>query len=214
MTTDELKLILTIDKFKQLLPYNPFIQQWYAALTKLLPDYDINTPQRIAAFMAECAHESINFTAIKENLNYKADQLIKIWPSHFPTYEIAQQFDHKPEAIANRVYANRMGNGDEASGDGWKYIGRGVIQLTGKYEYQKFADSLSISLGDACTYLETFEGCVQSACFFWEQNELNTIADRGDIVAITKVINPALLGLAEREANYNRYIKELVPQQT
>jgi len=126
---------LTLEQLKQLLPKNPYIGQWHGALAQLLPDYGIDTPQRIAAFIAQCAHESGNFVFLKENLNYKAATLRKLFAKYFPTDELANEYANKPnkqEAIANRIYANRMGNGDEASGDGFRYCGRGLIQLTGK----------------------------------------------------------------------------------
>ena len=109
---------ITKEQLSQLIPKNPYIDQWYEALSVLLPDYEINTPNRIAAFIAQCAHESASFTALHENLNYRSETLSKVWPKKFPA-SVAQQYAHKPEAIANRAYASRMGNGDEASGDGW-----------------------------------------------------------------------------------------------
>ncbi len=123
--------ILTLDQLKQMVK-NPHIDHWYRALEALLDDYEINTPQRIAAFIAQCAHESGNFVFIKENLNYRAPSLRKTFAKYFPTDALAAQYANQPEKIANRVYANRMGNGDEASGDGYKYCGRGLIQLTGR----------------------------------------------------------------------------------
>ena len=114
---------LTLEQLKQLLPKNPYVSHWHHALSILLPDYEINTAQRIAAFIAQCSHESGGFTALKENLNYKAETLSRIWPKYFPP-EIAKAYvamPNKQEAIANRAYANRMGNGDEHSGDGWKF---------------------------------------------------------------------------------------------
>lgn len=181
---------------------NPYLEQWCDALNKILPDYDINTPQRVAAFIAQAAHESGNFTALHENLNYRAETLMKVFPKYFPTDALAQQYAHQPEMIANRVYANRMGNGDEASGDGFRYCGRGLIQLTGKSNYQAFADSVQMPLEDVPAYLQTFEGAVQSACWFWESNNLNQYADSGDILAMTKRINGGTIGLADRQAHY------------
>jgi putative chitinase len=128
--------------------------------------------------------------------------LMRTWPSHFPTMEIANQYAHNQEMIANRAYANRMGNGNEASGDGWKFCGRGLIQLTGRSNYQDFADSLSMNIDDVPAYLGTYEGAVQSACFFWENNNLNTLADSQDVKKITRVINGGELGLEDR---MNRY---------
>jgi len=196
---------LTLEQLKQLLPKNPYIAQWHHALEQLLPDYEINTPQRIAAFIAQCAHESGEFVFLKENLNYKAASLRKIFPKYFPTDEIANQYASKPnkaEAIANRVYANRMGNGDEQSGDGYRYCGRGLIQLTGKDNYTFFAGSLGISVEEAAEYLQTFEGAAQSACWFWETNNLNALADKGDIVTMTKRINGGTIGLEDRIKHY------------
>ena len=181
---------------------NPYLEQWCDALNKILPEYDINTPQRVAAFIAQAAHESGNFTALHENLNYRAETLMKVFPKYFPTDALAQQYAHNPEMIANRVYANRMGNGDEASGDGFRYCGRGLIQLTGKSNYQAFADSVQMPLEDVPAYLQTFEGAVQSACWFWETNNLNQYADSGDILTMTKRINGGTIGLADRQAHY------------
>ena len=196
---------LTLGQLKQLLPKNPYVEHWHAVLAQLLPDYEINTPQRIAAFVAQCAHESGGFMVLKENLNYKAPTLRKIFPKYFPTDELAAQYASKPnkqEAIANKVYANRMGNGDEASGDGFRYCGRGLIQLTGKQNYSWFAASLGISVEEASEYLQTFEGAAQSACWFWETNNLNALADAGDILTMTKRINGGTIGLEDRKAHY------------
>ncbi len=203
---------LTKEQLKQLLPRNPYIDNWYGALSQLLPDYGINTPQRIAAFIAQCAHESAEFTALKENLNYRAPTLRKLFSKYFPTDELANEYANKPnkqEAIANRIYANRMGNGDEASGDGFRYCGRGLIQLTGKENYSWFAASLGISVEEASEYLQTFEGAAQSACWFWETNNLNQWADKGDILTLTKRINGGTIGLADREKHYNHALHVL-----
>ena len=128
----------TKEKLAQIIPGNPNLDHWYESLCEILPDYDINTVQRVAAFLAQCAHESGGFRAIKENLNYKAESLCKVWPRLFPNIDIARQYAQQPEKIANRAYGGRMGNGPEESGDGWKFCGRGLIQLTGKQNYEKF----------------------------------------------------------------------------
>ena len=190
--------ILTRDQLKQMVK-NPYIDHWYAVLEQLLDDYDINTPLRVAHFIAQCAHESGNFVFIKENLNYKAASLQKTFGKYFPTDELAAQYANRPEQIANRVYANRMGNGSEASGDGYRYCGRGLIQLTGKDNYTFFAGSLGISVEDASEYLATFEGAAQSACWFWEQNNLNRFADANDVKGLTRAINGGQIGIIDRE---------------
>jgi len=195
-------MTLTQAQLKQIIPKNPYVDHWHRALSQLLPEYEINTPQRMAAFLAQCAHESGGFTAIKENLNYRAVTLRKIFPKYFPTDEMAQQFANKPEKIANKVYANRMGNGDEASGDGYRYSGRGLIQLTGKDNYFWFAASINLTPEAASEYMETFEGAAQSACWFWETNNLNQWADAGDILTLTKRINGGTIGLEDRKKHY------------
>jgi putative chitinase len=196
---------LTLDQLKHMVPGNPYIDHWHEALAQLLPDYEIDTPQRIAAFIAQCAHESGGFKAVKENLNYRAVTLRKLFNKYFPTDEIANLYAskvNKQEAIANRIYANRMGNGPEESGDGYRYCGRGLIQLTGKDNYTRFAESLEISVEEASEYLQTFEGAAQSACWFWESNNLNRFADAGDIKGLTKAINGGYIGLEDRIKHY------------
>jgi len=200
---------LTKEQLKQLLPKNPYIDQWHKALSQLLPDYEINTPQRIAAFIAQCAHESGGFIFLTENLNYKAESLVKVFPKYFKDLPTAKAYEKKPEKIANKIYANRMGNGDELSGDGWKYRGRGLIQLTGKTNYTWFASSLEISPEEAAEYTQTFEGAAQSACWFWETNKLNNEADKGDILTMTKKINGGTIGLEDRKKHYEHALHVL-----
>ena len=203
---------LTLAQLKQLLPRNPYVEHWHKALSQLLPDYEINTVQRIAAFVAQCSHESGGFTALKENLNYRWQTLRKLFPKYFPTDELAQEYANKPnkqEAIANRIYASRMGNGDEASGDGYRFCGRGLIQLTGKSNYTWFAASLGITVEEAVEYLQTFEGAAQSACWFWETNKLNEWADKGDILTLTKRINGGTIGLEDRIKHYEHALHVL-----
>jgi putative chitinase len=183
---------------------NHYLDHWCEALNKILPDYDINTPQRVAAFIAQAAHESGGFTALHENLNYRPETLRKVFPRYFPDDATAAQYAHNPEMIANKVYANRMGNGPEASGDGFRYCGRGLIQLTGHDNYQAFADSISIDVTQVPEYLQTFEGAVQSACWFWENNNLNQYADSGDILTMTKRINGGTIGLEDRTRHYQQ----------
>ena len=204
--------MLTLSQLKQLLPKNPYVEHWHHALSQLLPDYDINTPNRIAAFVAQCAHESGGFMVLKENLNYKAATLRKIFPKYFPNDQIAQEYASRPNkqvAIASKVYANRMGNGDEASQEGYKFCGRGLIQLTGRSNYQAFADSLEMNIDDVPEYLATFEGASQSACWYWESQKLNQWADAGDILTLTKRINGGTIGLEDRKKHYDHALHVL-----
>jgi len=196
---------ITREQLAQIIPKNAYIDQWCTALNKLLPDYGIDTPQRVASFLAQCAHESGGFVFLKENLNYRAASLRKIFPKYFPTDALAEQYASQPnkaETIANRIYANRMGNGPEESGDGYRYCGRGLIQLTGKSNYSNFADSIETPVEEVPAYLETFEGAVQSACWFWETNKLNQYADTNDILTMTKRINGGTIGLEDRMKHY------------
>jgi len=194
--------VITKDQLAQLIPGNPYLAQWCDALNEILPEYGIDTPQRVAAFIAQCAHESGGFKFLTENLNYRAASLRKTFSKYFPDDAVAAAYANKPEMIANRVYANRMGNGDEASGDGFRYCGRGLIQLTGRDNYAFFAGSLDIPVEEAAEYLQTFEGAVQSACWFWETNNLNQWADRDDILTLTKRINGGTIGLEDRKKHY------------
>ena len=196
----------TQQHLNQMVPGNPYIDHWFEAVAEILPDYDINTKPRVAMFIAQCAHESGGFRAIKENLNYKAASLRKLFPKYFPNDAMATQYaslPNKQEAIANRIYANRMGNGPEESGDGFRYCGRGLIQLTGKSNYESFAMSIETAVEDIPEYLATFEGAVQSACWFWETNNLNQWADKGDVLTATKRINGGTIGLDDRIKHYN-----------
>jgi putative chitinase len=177
-----------------------------------MPEYEINTAPRMAMFLAQCAHESGGFRAIKENLNYRAASLRKLFPKYFPDDATANRYaslPNKQEAIANRIYANRMGNGPEESGDGYRYCGRGLIQLTGKNNYTLFAGSLEIPVEECADYLATFEGAVQSACWFWETNNLNQWADKGDVLTATKRINGGTIGLEDRIKHYNHALHVL-----
>jgi putative chitinase len=201
-------MAITQQQLAQILPGNPYLEHWCDALNKILPDYNISTPQRSAAFLAQCAHESGGFTALHENLNYRPETLCKVWPRYFNAAN-ANDYAHQPEKIANRAYAGRMGNGDESSGDGWSYCGRGLIQLTGKNNYQAFADSIETDISLIPAYLQTFEGAIQSACWFWENNNLNACADAGDIIKMTKVINGGVLGLDDRTARYHHALQVL-----
>jgi len=172
-------------------------------LKAVMAKYEIDTSiDRVAAFLAQCAHESGGFTQITENLNYSAHSLLKVFPRYFPTQELAVQYARRPQAIAARVYANRMSNGDEASQDGWTYRGRGLIQLTGRNNYARLSKAFGMSLGEVTTYLESTEGACFSAGWFWDTNKLNDIVDTGNFVLLTKRINGGTIGLEHREQLY------------
>jgi putative chitinase len=174
------------------------VATWVDALTEPLRRNRIDTPRRIAAFLGQCAHESGGFKVMQENLNYRAERLCQVWPARFPNLATANECARNPERLANRVYANRMGNGDEASGDGWRFRGRGLIQLTGRSNYQRFASSLGCTVEDAAQQAETPRGAGESAAFFWSANSLNALADAWSIDAMTRKINGGTAGAVER----------------
>lgn len=180
------------------------LEKYIAPLTKVMEYYDINTNKRIAGFLAQLAHESAGFNAIKENLKYSAQGLMNTFSKYFPTVELANEYARNPSKIANRVYANRMGNGPEESGDGYKFCGRGLIQLTGKLNYSRFADALDIPIDECVSYMETVDGACSSAGWFWDQNSLNEYCDSDDFIGLTKRINGGTKGLAERQDYYQK----------
>jgi len=186
-------------------------EEWYTNLGDILPEYDIDTPKRVAAFMAQCGHESGGFTLMQENLNYSAKGLRGTFGKYFPNDEVAKLYERKPQMIANRVYGNRMGNGDEASGEGWYFRGRGIIQITGKNNYTKCSQSLfesNVLVENPDLLLES-EYAIHSACWFWSAARLNELSDIGDIKTMTKRINGGFIGLEDRINHYNHAIEIL-----
>jgi putative chitinase len=173
--------------------------KWLQPLLDTFQKYEINTPQRQAAFIGQCAHESGNFKVLQENLNYSAKGLMATWSSRFPDMDTAERYERQPEKIANKVYARAdMGNTDD--GDGWKYRGRGVIQLTGKNNYRTCGEALGLDLVvNPDLILEPQYACL-SAGWFWNKRGLNTLADANDIETITKRVNGGLHGLLDRQA--------------
>jgi putative chitinase len=185
------------------------LDEWVDAFNSILPQYQIDTKLRQTAFLAQCAHESGGFTILTENLNYSSDGLQKIFPKYFNNPASAIAYARQPEKIANRVYANRMGNGNEESGDGWKFRGRGLIQLTGKENYTKFSEATYNDkrlLADPA-FLVTFEGAIRSACWFWNTRKLNELADASNLTEITKKINGGYHGLSDRLSKYNTLLE-------
>lgn len=174
-------------------------------LLALFEKYEINTLNRVCGFLAQCAHESGNFKFTSENLNYSSSALLKVFPKYFKDEALAKEYERKPEKIASRVYANRMGNGDEESKEGYKFRGRGYIQLTGKNNYLDFAKSIGKSLDEAVEYCSSDEGALESALYFWKREKLNELCDKDDIKAMTKRINGGFNGLEDRKQKYEYY---------
>jgi putative chitinase len=205
--------MITSEQFHHLFPRNPDPELWANAMAEVFPTYDINTPKRIAAFLAQCGHESGGWVIFEENLNYSAQGLNGIFKKYFPTIESAQPYARQPEKIANKIYANRMGNGSEESGDGFKYRGRGPIQLTGKSNYTAFAkemfDDWQNVVDNPDWVTEDKDFALMSAIWFWNKNKLNALADVEDIKLMTKKINGGYIGLDDRIAHYNECIAVL-----
>lgn len=197
-------MTITIEQFAKIFGANKDTAEIVEELNEQLPKFDINTKDRICAFLAQAGHESGHFKVRSENLNYSQQGLRNTFPKYFPDDATAFRYARQPQAIANRVYGGRMGNGSEASGDGWKYKGAGYIQLTGKQNHSAFAAAVGKSLDESIAYINTIEGAVASACWFWQTNGLNKLADAKDIKAMTKRINGGYIGLAERTSLYNK----------
>ncbi len=199
---------LKLDKLKGHIP---------DAVIAMIPDtaakFQINTPLRLAHFLAQCGHESGGFRATQENLNYSAKGLMGIFKKYFPTPALATSYERKPERIANRVYASRMGNGAEASGDGYKFRGRGYIQLTGKENYTAFGKAINENIL-ANPDVVSSKYALLSAAWFFNKNGLHRMADEGAsdavVTKITKRVNGGTIGLADRIKHFKEYYKLLV----
>lgn len=194
---------MDINKLNGILPDNVFSQ-----IPDVMAKFQINTPPRISHFLAQCAHESGNFKTVNENLNYGAKGLLRTFKKYFPTEAKALQYERKPEKIANLVYANRMGNGAESSGDGFKYRGRGYIQLTGKVNYESFNKMVDEDIIVNPNLVAT-KYPLLSAAWFWNSRLLNTLADKGAtevaVILITKKVNGGVHGLNDRLDKFKKF---------
>ena len=173
--------------------------KWLEPLRETFEKYNIDTAKRQAAFIGQCMHESGGFKLLEENLNYSAKALMATCPSRFPTEEMANQYARQPEKIANKVYGGRMGNADESSGEGWRYRGRGIKQLTGKENYERCGSGLGVDLVSNPDLLLDPKYAALSAGWFWNKHGLNDLADKSDIETMTKRINGGLIGLDARK---------------
>jgi putative chitinase len=182
-------------------------RKWLGPLEETFAKYDIATPQRQAAFIGQCAHESANFKVLQENLNYSAEGLMKTWPSRFPTLEYAAQYAKNPAKIAGKVYNGRLGNTSEE--EAAKYLGRGLIQLTGKENYANCGTALGIDLIGNSTLLTEPKYAALSAGWFWNKKGLNSLADANDVETMTKRINGGLHGIDDRKAKIAKALSVL-----
>ncbi|GAB5399467.1 MAG: glycoside hydrolase family 19 protein [Aureisphaera sp.] len=193
--------MITEENFKKIIPDVSWgnASKYVNLFDTTLPTYGIDTPLRKAHFLAQVAHESGGFKFVVENLNYSAKALYGVFRKYFPTMDLANQYARQPEKIANRVYANRMENGNEASGDGWKFKGRGLIQLTGKSNYKLFSNDAQQDFLDQPDLIASPQWALASACWFWKKNNINRYADTDDIHMVTKKINGGYNGLQSRQ---------------
>ena len=181
--------------------------KWLGPLEETFTKYDISTPQRQACFIGQCATESGNFTKLQENLNYSAERLMQVWPTRFPTKEIADQYAHNPAKLAGKVYNGRLGNTSEE--EAAKFLGRGLIQLTGKENYEHCGSSIGVDLLSNPNLLNTPEYAALSAGWFWNKKDLNSLADKQDFETMTKRINGGLIGLDDRKAKIAKALSVL-----
>ncbi len=204
----------TEDHLAKIIPGNSDVSSWYEALCGILPKYGITNERRVAHFLSQCAHESGNFKRLEENLNYSAKALRAVFGRYFgdsPKRD-ADEYHRQPEMNANYVYMDefrkyKMGNTED--GDGWLFRGRGLKQLTGRENYTRFGKSVDMSAEEAAEYVSTPQGAVESACWFWDANNLNDIADTDNVVKMTKKINGGKIGLEDRQERYTNAMEVL-----
>jgi putative chitinase len=198
----------TEDMLRRIIGNNSQSDLWFAELFEVLPKYNIDTPQRIAGFLAQCAHESADFKRLEENLNYSESALNRVFKRYFgPGKENASEYARNPEKIANYVYMDKYRSrggalGNVEDGDGWRFRGRGLKQLTGRSNYEAFAKTVDLTAEEASDYIDTKRGAVESACWFWDTANCNSYADRGDIVGLSKRINGGTIGLPDRKKRW------------
>jgi putative chitinase len=200
--------LLTEAQLAAMIPTNKEIGEWCAALNEMLPKYGITTDKRIAGFISQCAHESADFKLLEENLNYKEATLLRVFPRYFgPGKENAAEYAGKPEKIANYVYMDKNRSkggalGNTEPNDGWVFRGKGLKQVTGRSNTTAFGKTIRMTAEQAAEYLLTKKGALESALWFWGSRNLNEVADTGDVVKLTKIINGGDIGLADRQARY------------
>ena len=206
---------ITLEQFRKTIPTNTNPQEWYAVLPAFFKKYEINTRNRVAAFLAQTGHEAMDWRVVNENLNYSEAGLLKTFGRYYRTPGLAAQHARKPETIANWVYddrnparTNKLGN--TQNGDGWKFRGGGIKQLTGRFNYTAFGKDIGMTADEVAAYVRTPAGALESAGWFWKKNNLQTYADRDDIVGMTKAINGGTIGLPDRQARYAR-AKSILP---
>ena len=210
--------LLTEAQLAKMIPTNKEVGEWCKVLNDMLPKYGITSPRRIASFITQCAHESGDFRLLEENLNYKEETLLRVFPRYFgPGKQNAAEYAKNPEKIANYVYMDKnrsssgaLGNVQE--GDGWRFRGRGLKQVTGRSNYATFGKAIGKTAEEVAEYLETKEGALVSALWYWQSRGLNEVADTGDVAKVTKIINGGDIGLPDRRKRYDEALAVLAGQ--
>jgi putative chitinase len=204
-----LSVSLTLEQTRSILKTNKNAAEWHPLLVDMLPRYGINTVPRIAGFMAQCAHESADFNTLEENLNYSESALLRVFPRYFgPGKRNAAEYARNPQKLANYVYMDEFRSksgalGNTKSGDGWRFRGGGIKQLTGRNNFTVFGKSIGMTPEEAADYVRTKQGALESACWFWSTNKLNAFADARDIIGMTNRINGGTIGLEDRTRRWN-----------
>jgi putative chitinase len=207
--------LITEAQLAVMIPTNKEVGEWCAALNEMLPKYGITTDKRISGFISQCAHESMDFRVLEENLNYKEATLLKVFPRYFgPGKENAAEYAGNPQKIANYVYMDKNRSksgalGNHKENDGWAMRGKGLKQVTGRANHEAFGKTVGMTAEEAAEYLMTKKGALESALWFWGSRNLNDVADTGDVVKLTKIINGGDIGLADRQARYAKAMAAL-----
>lgn len=207
--------LITEAQLAAMIPTNKEVGEWCIALNEMLPKYGITTDKRIASFISQCAHESMDFRVLEENLNYKEATLLRVFPRYFgPGKENAAEYAGKPEKIANYVYMDKNRSkagalGNHKENDGFLFRGKGLKQITGRANTTAFGKTVGMTAEEAAEYLLTKKGALESALWFWDSRNLNEVADTGDVVRLTKIINGGDIGLADRQARYAKAMAAL-----
>jgi putative chitinase len=207
--------LITEAQLAAMIPTNKEVGEWCAALNEMLPKYGITTDKRIAAFVSQCAHESMDFRVLEEALSYKTETLLRVFPRYFgPGKENPDEYARNPQKLANYVYMDKNRSkggalGNVKENDGWAMRGKGLKQVTGRANHEAFGKTVGMTAEEAAEYLMTKKGALESALWFWGSRNLNEVADTGDQVRLTKIINGGDIGLADRQARYAKAMAAL-----
>jgi putative chitinase len=207
--------LITEAQLAVMIPTNKEVGEWCAALNEMLPKYGITTDKRIAGFISQCAHESMDFRVLEENLNYKEETLLRVFPRYFgPGKENPAEYARNPQKLANYVYMDKNRSaagalGNTLENDGFAMRGKGLKQVTGRANHAAFGKTVGMTAEEAAVYLLTKKGALESALWFWGSRNLNEVADTGDQVRLTKIINGGDIGLADRQARYAKAMAAL-----